>query len=145
MAKRIQTHMEQVAFEMQAGFRPERGTIGGLFAVIMGLKERQEHGPGSYGVYVDLVMAFDTVNRTALWEVLRKFGIPSHYVTMLARLHAGAVINVKIGEEDMAVDNSIGVRQGACEGLILFLFIMQAALETMEWRESLPSAPAPMG
>ena len=59
--------------------------------------------------------------------------MPDHFVNMFLRLHAGAVINVKIGEEDTAVDNSIGVRQGACEGPILFLFIMQAALETMEW------------
>ena len=31
------------------------------------------------------------------------------------------------------MDRSIGVRQGACEGPILLLFIMQAAPETMEW------------
>ena len=50
---------------------------------------------------------------------------------MLVRLHADAVIKVKIGEEDTDVDSSIGVRQGACEGPILFLFIMQAAMETL--------------
>ena len=64
----MQAPMEQMAFEMQAGFRPERGTIDGLFAVMMGLKKRQEHGLESYGVYVDLVKAFCTVNRGALWH-----------------------------------------------------------------------------
>ena len=96
------------------------------------MKKRQEHGLESYGVHVDLVKAFDTVNREALREVLRKFGMPDHFVNMLVRLHDDAVIKVKIGEEDTAVDSSIGVRQGACEGPILFLFIMQAALETTE-------------
>ena len=131
MVKRMAL-MEQVGFDMQTGFRPERGTIDGLFAVMMGLKKRQEHGLESWGVYVDLVKAFDTVNREALWEVLRRFGMPDHFVNMLVRLHADAVIKVKIGEKDTDVDSSIGVRQGACEGPILFLFIMQAALETME-------------
>ena len=145
MVKRMQVLMEQVAFEMQAGFRPERGTTDGFFAVMMGLMKRQEHGLESNGVYVDLVKAFDTVSQKALWEVLKKFGMPDHFVSMLVRPRAGAVINVKIGEEDTAVDSSIGVRQGACEGPILFLLLMQAALETVEWRESLPSAPAPMG
>jgi len=42
MVKRMQAPMEQVAFEMQAGFRPELETIDGLFAVMMGLKKRQE-------------------------------------------------------------------------------------------------------
>ena len=46
---------------MQSGL--ERGKIDGLFAVMMGLKKRQEPGPESYGVYMDLVKAFGTVNR----------------------------------------------------------------------------------
>ena len=80
------------------------------------------------------------MNREALWEVLRKFGMPGHLVRMLARPHAGAVINVKIGEENTAVGSSAGGRQGACEGPILFLFIMQAALETVEWPVTKPKA-----
>ena len=31
----------------------------------------------------------------------------------------------------------IGVRQGSCEGPVLFLFIMQAAMETFEWPEGM--------
>ena len=65
-------------------------------------------------MYVDVVRAFGTVNREALWEVLRKFGMPGHFLYMSARLHASAVINVKTGEEDTAVGSSIGVRRGAC-------------------------------
>ena len=44
-----------------------------------------------------------------------------------------SLINVKIGEGDTAVGSSIGVRQGACEGPVLFLFIMQAALKMVDW------------
>lgn len=117
----MQALMEHVAFEMQAGFKPYRGTIDLLFAVIMGSKKRQGHGLGSYGVYVDLIKAFSTVNREALWKVLREFGKSGHFVNMLERPHAGAVINVKIDEQDMAVGISIGVRQGACGGPILSL------------------------
>jgi len=42
---------------------------------------------------------------------------------------------VKIGEVDSEIDSTIGVRQGSCEGPVLFLFIMQAAMETLEWLE----------
>ena len=65
--------------------------------------------------------------------------MPGHFVNMLVRLHAGAVINVKIGEGDTAVGSSTGVRQSTCEGPILFLFIMQAALEAMEWPVTKPT------
>ena len=51
--KRMQAPTEQVASELQAGFRPERRTTDGPFAVIMGLKKRQEHGLESYSAYVD--------------------------------------------------------------------------------------------
>ena len=47
--------------------------------------------------------------------------------------------DVKIVEEGTAMGSSIGVRQGACEGPILFLFIMQVALETMEWPVAMPT------
>jgi hypothetical protein len=40
---------------------------------------------------------------------------------------------VKVGEVESELESSIGVRQGSCEGPVLFLFIMQAAMETMKW------------
>ena len=62
-----------------------------------------------------------------------------HFVKMLVRFYAGAVINVGIGEDDTAVGSSIGVRQGACEGPIFLLFVIQAALGTMEWPAARPT------
>jgi hypothetical protein len=44
-------------------------------------------------------------------------------------------VKVKVGDVDTEIDSSIGVRQGSCEGPVLFLFIMQAALETLIWPE----------
>jgi hypothetical protein len=49
------------------------------------------------------------------------------------RLHFGAKVKFKIGEEDSEVDSTIGVRKGSCEGPVLFLVIMQAAMETLQW------------
>jgi hypothetical protein len=54
------------------------------------------------------------------------------------RLHENALINVNIGEDDSEVESSIGVRQGSCEGPILFLFIMQAAMKTFTWPVAKP-------
>ncbi len=51
----------------------------------------------------------------------------------MIRLHENALINVKIGEDDSEGESSIGIRQGSCEGPILLLFVMQAAMETLTW------------
>jgi hypothetical protein len=69
--------------------------------------------------------------REALFAILRRFGLPDHFVNIVIRFHENALINVKIGEDVSEVKNYIGVRQGSCEGPILFVFIMQAAMETL--------------
>ena len=95
------------------------------------LQKLKEHNLETWALFIDLVKAFDTVSREALFAVLRKFGMPDHFICIVMRLHTGAVMKFKIGEIDSTVPSEIGVRQGSCEGPTLFLFIMQAALETM--------------
>ncbi len=70
-----------------------------------------------------------TINR--LSAILRQFGSPNRFVNIVIRLHDRALINVKIGEDYSEVESFIGIRQDSCEGPILFLFIVQAAIETL--------------
>jgi hypothetical protein len=80
-----------------------------------------------------LVKAFDTLSREALFAILRRFGLPDHFINSVIRLHSEAKLNIKIGEEDAVIDSLIGVRQGSCEGPVLFLYMIQAVMETVEW------------
>jgi hypothetical protein len=84
-------------------------------------------------LFVDLVKAVDALTRDALFAVLRRYGLPNHFVNIIIRLHKNAKIKVKIGSVDFEIESFIGVRQGSYEGPVLFLFKMQAALETMNW------------
>ena len=43
---------------------------------------------------------------------------------------------MKIGDVDSEINSTIGVRQGSCEGPVLFIFIMHAAMETLDLPES---------
>ena len=99
----------------------------------MGLQKRKEHNLETWALFIDLVKAFDTVPREALFAILRRFGLPDHFVNIAIQLHENAKIKVKVGSVDSDLESSIGVRQGSCEGPVLFLFIMQAAMETMNW------------
>ena len=129
----MQIVMGEEGMEEQAGFRQLRGTIDGMFAASMGLQKRMEHNLETWALFIDLVKAFDSVSREALFAVLRRFGLPDHFVNVVIRLHEKAKIKVKVGEVESELESSIGVRQGSCEGPVLFLFIMQAAMETMKW------------
>ena len=50
-----------------------------------------------YIVFVDFTKAFDTVGRTGLWQLLRKYGCPKKFTTMIASLHTGMMVNVRNG------------------------------------------------
>ena len=138
MVERLKEVMEENGPENQCGFRPERGTIDGTFNLLMALRKRQEHNLETYVSFVDLVKAFDSVPRAALFKVLRRYGLPDHFINLVIRLHADAVVNFKLGNEEVEVKNRIGVRQGAVEGPCLFLYVMAAAMETMEWPVAKP-------
>jgi hypothetical protein len=80
--------------------------------------------------------------RASLWEdvnTLCSF-VSACWFTLWARVFSTSIlenlsIESKIGEVDSEIDSTIGVRQGSCEDPVLFLFIMQAAMETLEWPE----------
>ena len=138
IVERLKKVMEENGPENQCGFRPWRGTIDGAFNLLMALRKRQEHNLETFVAFVDLEKAFDRVPRAALFKVLRRYGLPDHFINVVIRLHADAVVSYKQGNAKIEVKNRIGVRQGACEGPILFLFLMAAAMETMEWPVAKP-------
>ena len=94
---RMQKVQEAEGLESQTGFRGNRGTIDGLFSVCVALQKRKEHNLATWALFIDLVKAFDSVSREALWAVLRKFGMPDHFISILMRLHTGAIMKFKIG------------------------------------------------
>ena len=65
-------------------------------------------------------------------EVLRKFGVPNHLCSIITRLHKNCTVKLKIGDTDIQFDSTIGVKQGDNLAPILFLFMMQAVMETLK-------------
>ncbi|KAK2188622.1 hypothetical protein NP493_126g00029 [Ridgeia piscesae] len=60
--------------------------------------------------------AFNTVGRTGLWQLLRKFGCPEKFPTMIEALHTGMMANVTAGGE---VSESFSVTNGVKQGCVL--------------------------
>ena len=58
-----------------------------------------------YMVFVDFSKAFDTVGRTGLWQLLKKYGCPEKFTTMIEALHTGIMAN-------MCWRGSLGIVQG---------------------------------
>jgi hypothetical protein len=72
----------------------------GIFTVKMALQKRHEHGLSTWGFFIDLVKAFDSVSREGLFTVLEKFGIPPKMLRLIIRFHSDLIVKVNIGDND---------------------------------------------
>ena len=81
-------------------------------------------------VFVDFSKAFDTVGRNRLWQLLRKYGCPEKFTTMIEALYTGMMANVSV-REDVSESFSItnGVKQGCVLTPMLFSIFLSAMLD----------------
>ena len=69
-----------------------------------------------YLLFLDLTMAFDTINRPALWAILEKIGCPRHFVDLIRSFHDGMMVTVREGSEK---STPFGVTSGTKQGCVL--------------------------
>ena len=129
---RLQQLLKEEGIEEQNGFSGGRGCADGSFCIRQALKKRREHGQESWVLFVDLVKAFDSVPRDVLFTVLEKFGVPPHLLRVIKRMNTDLQVAFELGSEPVAVPCTVGVKQGCPLSPTLFLFVMQACLETLE-------------
>ena len=83
-----------------------------------------------YMLFVEFSKAFDTVGRTGLWQLLRKYGCPEKFTSMIEALHTGMMANVGVGGEvleSFSVTNV--VKQGCVLAPTLFSIFLSAMLD----------------
>ena len=82
IARRFSDYCERLGIlpEEQHGFRPNRSTTDMMF-VIRRLQQlsRKKQIP-LYVCFIDLTKAYDSVDRTRLWTVLARFGVPQRII-----------------------------------------------------------------
>ena len=120
--------------ESQCGFRPKRSTVDMVFTVRQVQEKCHEQNMNFYSVFIDLTKAFDTVNREALWIILRKLGCPAKFTTLIRLFHddmTGEVLSDGEPSESFCISN--GVKQGCVLAPVLFnLFFTQVLLHAVE-------------
>ena len=85
VARRLSAYCEAKGLlpEEQCGFRPNRSTTDMMFVV----RRLQEIGPkvgvSLFMCFIDLQKAYDTVDRTLLWQVLTRIGVPPQMTAVI--------------------------------------------------------------
>ena len=112
--------IEPQLLEAQCGFREGRGTMDQIWAFRQLVEKSLEHRSELCLCFIDLSKAYDSVNREALMAVLRKYGVPTHTVSLVEQMYAGTWCQVKMeGEVSERLEVQTGVQQGCVLSPIL--------------------------
>ena len=76
------------------------------------MKKRQEHGKGSWVLFVDLARALGTVPRDVLFAVLAKLDVPPRLIRVIKRMNTDLQVTYDLNGEPVVVPCTGGVRQG---------------------------------
>jgi hypothetical protein len=124
--------LKEHGIKEQLGCQPQRGCRDTLFIVRSALQIRHKHMQSTWVIFVDLVKAFDTIDRDLLFEILSKFRIPHSMIYVTRRLYDETEIKISVGSEKGRVRNTMGINQGhAIAATILFILVMQALAESL--------------
>ena len=141
LMKRVRDGTDSKLEEAQSGFRQGRGTTDAIWTLRVLGAACQRKRQCFARVYVDFRKAYDSVNRDALWKVLRLYGVHPKLITLLKDLHSGSTAAVRVGGElgqQFAVE--AGVRQGCVVASVLFNIFLDHVL-----KEALAKMPANCG
>ncbi|GMI62527.1 hypothetical protein ScalyP_jg5732 [Parmales sp. scaly parma] len=96
------------------------------------LRKRSEHNKDTWVLLIDLVKAFDTVNRDCLIDVLAKLGVPPNLVQIIGVLHEKVMVKFEVGDATKEFPSTVGVKQGDNLAPVLFVMFMQVVIETVK-------------
>ncbi|BHF80380.1 hypothetical protein SprV_0702350700 [Sparganum proliferum] len=117
--------------ESQRGFRRHRGTTNMTFAARQLQEKCQEMPIHLDSNFVDLMKAFDPVNREGLWKIIQKFGCPERFTQMVRRLHDSMMALVT---DNGALSEAFAVTNGVKQDCVLTpsLFSLMFAARMMD-------------
>ena len=85
-------------------------------ATSFGSSKKREFQKNIYFCFIDYAKAFDYVNHSKLWKILKEMGIPNHLTCLLRNLYAGQEATVRTG---YGTTDWFQIGKGVCQGCIL--------------------------
>ena len=113
---RLQQYMNCVLPDVQAGFRKGRGTRDQIANIHWMIKKARKFQESICFCFIDYAKAFDCVDHTKLWKILKEMGVPDHLTYFLRNLYAGQEAPVRTGH---GKTDWLQIGEGVCQGCIL--------------------------
>ena len=94
---RVRHHLLEHQRPEQSDFIPMSSMIDCVLTVLVLTERRREFQQGLLAAFVDLCKAFDSVNRDALWRILRLRGVPPKLIDLMSELYSATESAVRCG------------------------------------------------
>nr|CAH8869570.1 unnamed protein product [Trichobilharzia regenti] len=131
LLRRLCKIREGLIREEQAGFRSGRGCIDHVFTLRQLLEHRHTYCRPTIVVFLDIRAAFDSLDRTVLWNCLLERGVPEKFVNILKALYRNTSGRVRAYNQlSPLFPTNSGVRQGCPISPFLFNFAIDDILES---------------
>lgn len=99
LLKRLELYAEGILGDYQCGFRQNRSTTDQLFLLKQLMEKRWEYAKDIHSLFVDFTKAYDSIDKKALYTILRNYGIPEKLVQMIEVATRKSKMRVKVGNE----------------------------------------------
>ena len=93
---RLHQYLNHELPDAQAGFKKGRGTREQIANIRWIMEKAREFQKNIYFSFIDYAKAFDCVDHSKLWKILKEMGIPDHLTCLLRNLYAGQEATVKM-------------------------------------------------
>ena len=94
---KLQLYVNSELPDVQPGFRKGRGTRGQIANIHWIIKKARDFQKNIYFYFIDYAKAFDCVDHSRLWKILKEMGIPDHPTCLLRNLYAGQEATIRTG------------------------------------------------
>jgi hypothetical protein len=81
---------------MSTGSLFGKGCADATFTLQTALQTLQEHNHDMHVLLVDLVKAYDTVNRELSWKILKTFGVPPQMIRVIQKLYTDVTYHMNV-------------------------------------------------
>ena len=113
---RLQQYVNHELPDLQGGFTKGRGTGDQTANIHWIIEKAREFQKNTYFCFIDYTKAFDCVDHTTLWKILKEMGIPDHLTCLLRNLYTGKEVTVRTGH---GTTDWFQIGKGVCQGCIL--------------------------
>lgn len=127
---RIKDAVDARLRDNQAGFRSNRSCLDQILTLSNIVEQSVEWNTSLYIKFIDFEKAFDSMDRSTIWDIMRHYGIPEKIAKIVESSYQGMSAKLLFKQRtSKSFRVKTGVRQGCLLSLLLFLLVIDCVMK----------------